>query len=205
MEKIAHIHNIKKNPNNPLNYKFIALICTTYKIYSSLITKRLSDFMEEKNAFSNIQRGFRRDRPTFAKIWTLRNIIKHSIMNNKELDLCYIDIQKTYDSVEYWALNLILEKYGFNKNFRDIIHDICSNTTCNVILPYGLSENISISKRVRQGDLLSLVLFIMFLEPLMLQLKELNRGYDLDDGYYPISGGAYADDMVLHANTNKEL
>src|SRR5271163_5216861 len=126
-------------------------------------------------------------------------------MNDKEFHLCYIDIQKVYDSVEYWALDLILEKYNFNKNFRDIIHDICSNTTCNVILPYELSENISISKGVRQGDLLFLVLFIMFLEPLMLQLKESNRRYDLDDGHYPILGGAYADDMVLHANTNKEL
>ena len=161
--------------------------------------------MEEKNTFSNIQGGFRRDRPTFAKIWTLRNIIEHSIMNDKKLHLCYINIQKAYDSVEYWALDLILEKYGFNTNFRDIIHDICSNTTCNVILPYGLSENISISRGVRQGDPLSPVLFIMFLEPLMLQLEEFNQRYDLNDGYYPILGGVYADDMVLHANTNKEL
>jgi hypothetical protein len=45
----------------------------------------------------------------------------------------------------------------------------------------------------------------MFLEPLMLQLEELNRGYDLNDGHNPISGGVYADDMVLHTNTNQEL
>src|SRR5271163_2727880 len=32
------------------------------------------------------------------------------------------------------------------------------------------SENISLNRGVRQGDLLSLVLFIMFLESLMLQL-----------------------------------
>src|SRR5271163_4971274 len=126
-------------------------------------------------------------------------------MNDKELHLYYIDIQKAYDSVKYWALDFILEKYGFNKNFRDIIHDICSNTTYNVILPYKLSENISISRGVRQRDLLSPVLFIMFLKPLMLQLKEFNRGYDLNNRHYPISGGAYTDDMVLHANTNKEL
>jgi len=205
--KKSHIYTIHKkdNPNNPLNYRPIALICTTYKIYSSLITKRLSDFMEKNDAFSNIQGGFRRDRPTFAKIWTLKNIIEHSMMYNKEIHMCYIDIQKAYDSVEYWALDLILEKYGFNKNFRDIIHDICENTTCNVILPYGLSDNIKISRGVRQGDPLSPILFIMFLEPLMLQIEESNRGYDLNDGLSPIPGGAYADDMVLHANTNKEL
>ena len=68
--KKSHIYTIykKENPHNPLNYRPIALICTTYKIYSSLITKRLSDFLEQKEVLSNIQGGFRRDRPTFAKI-----------------------------------------------------------------------------------------------------------------------------------------
>ena len=205
--KKSHIYTIykKDNPNNPLNYRPIALMSTTYKIYSSLITKRLSDYMEEKEALSNMQGGFRRDRPTFAKIWTLRNIIEHSLMTNSELHLCYIDIQKAYDSVEYWALELVLEKYGFNKHFRDIIQDICKGTTCNVILPYGLSEEINISRGVRQGCPLSPMLFILFLEPLMLMLEETNRGYDLQNGLNPVPGGAYADDMVLHANTNEEL
>jgi hypothetical protein len=164
---------------NPLNYRPIALIYTTYKIYSSLITKRLSDFMEDNQAFSEIQGGFRRDRPTFAKIWTLRNIIDHSIIENKKLHVCYIDIQKAYDSVEYWALDLILEKYGFNKHFRNIINDICHNTMCNVILPYGLSEDINITREVRQGDPLSSILFLIFLEPLMLALEELGKGYNM--------------------------
>jgi hypothetical protein len=150
-----------------------------------------------------MQRGFRRDRPTFAKIWTLRNIIEHSIMNEKELYICYIDIQKAYDSVEFWALDLVLEKYGFNKKFRNIISEICLNTTCNVILPYRLSETIKISRGVRQGYPLSPILFILFLEPQ--QLKKTNRDYDLEDGKNPIPGRAYADDMVLHANKNHEL
>jgi hypothetical protein len=104
--------------------------------------------MENNQAFSEIQEGFKRDRLTFAKIWTLRNIIEHSIMKDKKLHVYYIDIQKAYDSVEYWALDLILEKYKFNKHFRDIINDMCHNTTCNVILSYGLSEDINITKEV---------------------------------------------------------
>ena len=54
--KKSNIYTIykKDNPNNPLNYRPIAFICTTYKIYSSLITKRLSDFIEENQAFSEI-------------------------------------------------------------------------------------------------------------------------------------------------------
>ena len=105
--------------------------------------------MEEKEVLSNMQGGFRRDRPTFAKIWTLRNIIEYSLMTNSELHLYYIDIQKAYDSVKYWAPELVLQKYGFNKHFRDIIQDICKGTTCNVILPYRLSKEININRGVR--------------------------------------------------------
>ncbi|HYJ01922.1 MAG TPA: reverse transcriptase domain-containing protein, partial [Nitrososphaeraceae archaeon] len=149
--KKSNIYTIYKkgNPNDSMNYRPIALLCTTYKIYSNLLTKRISTFMEDNNTLSNMQGGFRRDRPTFAKIWTLRNIIEHSIINNKEIHVCYIDIQKAYDSVEYWALNLILEKYDFNKKIRNIIQDICTDSTCNFILPYDLSDTINITRGVR--------------------------------------------------------
>ena len=60
--------------------------------------------------------------------------------------MCYIDIQKAYDSVEYWAMEMILEKYGFNKHFIDLIMNICKDYTCNVILPYGLSDDINITR-----------------------------------------------------------
>src|SRR5271169_1818914 len=102
--------------------------------------------MEDNQCLSEMQGGFRRDRPTFAKMWTLRNIIDHSLMEDKELHVCYIDIQKAYDSVEHWALDLVLEQYGFSNQFRKIISSICLNTKCNVILPYGLSEDINITR-----------------------------------------------------------
>jgi hypothetical protein len=194
----------KDNPNNPLNYRPIALLCTTYKLYSTIITGRLNNFMEENKCFSEMQGGFRRDRPTFAKMWTLRNIFEHAKKNDRELHACYIDIQKAYDSVEHWALDRVLEEYGFSQHFRDIITDICKDTTCNVILPHGLSDSIKITRGVRQGCPLSPVLFILFLEPMMLKLEGMKRGYKLDEGD-PIPGGAYADDMVLHAGTRIDL
>ena len=105
--------------------------------------------MKKKEAFSSIQRGFRKDRLTFTKILILRNIIKHSIINNKELHMYYIDIQKAYDSVEYWALDIILEKYRFSSKFISIIQDICTNAIYNVILLYSLLKDIKISRKVK--------------------------------------------------------
>ena len=81
--------------------------------------------------------------------------------------------------------------------------DICKNSTCNVILPYSLSEQINITRGVKQGCLLSLTLFIIFLEPLMLLIEDSNKEYEIDNRKIP--GGAYADDMVLHTNRNSDL
>eukprot|EP00026_Physarum_polycephalum_P007019 Phypoly_transcript_07072.p1 GENE.Phypoly_transcript_07072~~Phypoly_transcript_07072.p1 ORF type:complete len:213 (+),score=28.54 Phypoly_transcript_07072:962-1600(+) len=43
----------------------------------------IADFMEDNQAFS--ENKDRKDRSIFAKIWTLRNIIEHSIMQDKNL------------------------------------------------------------------------------------------------------------------------
>jgi hypothetical protein len=86
-----------------------------------------------------------------------------------------------------------LEKYRFSKYFREIIGDICHNTLCNVILLYRLSKDINIIRGVRQGDPLSMVLFLMILEPLILLLEKSGKGYDMNDGNAYIPASAYED------------
>jgi Reverse transcriptase (RNA-dependent DNA polymerase) len=149
--KTSKVYNIfkKENPNLPLNYRSITLLNTTYKIYSTILNNRLTNFMKINKLFSNMQGGFRQDRPTFAKIWVLRNIIEYAKINNQDLHVCYIDIQKAYDSVEYWVLDTVLQQYGFSQKFKNIISNICKNSKCNVILSYGLSKDIYISRGVK--------------------------------------------------------
>ena len=48
------------------------------------------------------------------------------------------------------------------------------------------------------------MLFIIFLDPQMLQLEESARRYDIDKKK-PTPRGAYANDMVLHTNTKRDI
>jgi hypothetical protein len=83
----------------------------------------------------------------------------------------YVILTFKYNSVEYWALDTILQQYRFSQKFRNIINNICKNSKYNVILPYRLSKDIYISREVKQECSLFLTLFIIFLEPLMLTLE----------------------------------
>ena len=86
--------------SDPMNYKPIALLNTSYKIFTSLLNYRFSRFLENTNSFSCMQGGFRIGRTTFTKIWTLINMFEDAKINKKPLHVCYIDVKKAYDSVE---------------------------------------------------------------------------------------------------------
>ena len=100
-ESLIYLIYKSDNPSNPLNYRPIALLNSFYKIYTALIAKRLSSFLEENEIFSNTQGGFREGKTTFHKIWILINIYQDAKINDKPLHVAFLDIKKAYDHVEH--------------------------------------------------------------------------------------------------------
>ena len=191
------------DPANPLNYRPIALLNIRYKVYNSLINSRLSNFLEKYNILSNIQGGFRKNKTTHHKIWTLINIIEHSMYLDKELHVCYIDVKKAYDHVEHWGIKQVMEMYGYDPHFINIIMSLYRSTKTQVITPYGLTDNINVTRGVRQGCPLSPTLFILFLDPVLLQIEEGKKRYQMD--HLNIPGLAFADDLALTNSYNRNL
>ena len=54
--------------SDPMNYRPIALLNTSYKIFTSLLNYRFSRLLENTKSFSCMQGGFRIGRTTFTKI-----------------------------------------------------------------------------------------------------------------------------------------
>ena len=55
------------NPYQPKNYRPITLMNIIYKVYISIINRRLTDILEKTNTLSNAQAGFRENRNTWQK------------------------------------------------------------------------------------------------------------------------------------------
>ena len=103
-EAIIHPLHKKGDRNNPDNYKGISLLNICIKLYSYIINKRLSKWVEEKDILGDIQAGFHKDHSTVDHIFTLFSMIKRYLLKNKKLYVAFIDFRKAFDLILYCKL-----------------------------------------------------------------------------------------------------
>ncbi|CAI5717557.1 unnamed protein product [Peronospora effusa] len=107
-----------------------------------------------------------------------------------------LDFAKSFDSVNWQALDLVLQHWGFRCNFRRWITTFFRGTLVQVLVNSSRSNFFSLGAGVRQGDPLSPGLFVLFIEPLLCYLRALN-----DDMAIKIHGTShhllgFADDIT---------
>ena len=74
------------------------------------------------------------------------------------------------------SLALVMEKMKFSKVFIDWILLFHKGATTRLLFSF-ISDPISILFSVRQGDCLAMILFIIYIEPLMMVLGKYIQGY----------------------------
>ena len=185
------------------NFRPIALLNSIYKIFGALMNKRLNLFINNKNLIHSHQSGFQKFRSTSTRIWTLISIIRHQRTNNKELKVLYLDIKKAYDSLEHWALKETLELIGFPKKFCSLIKNMYNGTSFSISTLSGDTNQIEITRGVKQGCPMSPTLFILFIEPLLSWLEEKNLGIAINDTIHTVGG--FADDLVITTETHENM
>ena len=60
----------------PLNYRGISLLCTSAKIYSSILNSRVMAYLENNNLLVEEQNGFRRNRACIDHVFSLASILQ---------------------------------------------------------------------------------------------------------------------------------
>ena len=88
------------DPRDPLQYRGITLAPSMYKLYCSIINKRLSVWIESNNKVVDEQNGFRKGRSTNDQISALTNIIETRQKRKLSTFAAFIDFKKAYDLVD---------------------------------------------------------------------------------------------------------
>lgn len=113
-----------------------------------------------------------------------------------------LDMSKTYDCVEWAFFEAMLMKLGFSAKWTNLLMGCVKSVSYSVPINGILGEEIVPFRGLRQGDPLSLYLFLICVEGLssLLQAFELNRGIQgvvVHGGGVRINHLLFADDCAI--------
>jgi len=165
---VSAIH--KKGPvEDAENYRPISLVCVAYKLFASLLLKRLQVAGAEDRLTAS-QFGFRRGRGTTDAIFAARRHLDLALaQRNGCTAMVALDWQKAFDAVNVQALIVGLRRFGVPRKILAILEHIYADRFFVVSDGAGTSSSSTRRQRsgISQGCPLSPFLFIMLMTVLM--------------------------------------
>ncbi|KAF1313879.1 Rxlr effector protein, partial [Globisporangium splendens] len=195
----------------PLDYRPITLLTTTYKLFAKVLTTRLQDILLW--IIGEAQQGFVRDRLMENAILIMQAALDKAYHNSAEgLDdapgIAMFDSMKAYDTLDRDFLYLVLRKFGFGRQFVDLVHRMHSDTTAQYLVNDEVSREWEVKLGIRQGCPLAPLLFIVAAEILALAVQQdphLEGIRVTRSGAEPHLISTFVDDSAVFLKQGKQL
>lgn len=181
----------------------ITLTPISYKLYCSVLNFRLTSWAESNDILSDNQNGFRKGRSTIDHATSLSNIIETRNFLRKSTFAAFIDFRRAFDGLDRGMMWSKLNEYGVCGRMLRAVKSLYTDVQCTVRVNRMHTEWFKVNNGVRQGCLLSPLLFNIYINDLLEKISAMGIGVKLDDDVIGIL--AYADDIVLLAETEDDL
>ena len=192
----------KGNLRQCKNYRTISLISHPSKVMLRVILNRLTQQAEE--LLAEEQAGFRAGRSTVEQIFNCRLIIEKHLQHQKDLYHNFIDFKKAFDRVWHEGLWHVLRSFGIEEGLVQLIQALYNSACSAVLINNQVGDYFRTTVGVRQGCLLSPILFNLYLENIMREALE-DFHTTISVGGRPICNLRFADDIDLLGGSNEEL
>ena len=189
------------------NFRPISLCNSVYKIITKIIIARIRPLLDK--LISSYQEAFVQGRKCVDNVIIAQELI-HTISRKKGnvgYMVIMIDLEKTYDQLEWSFIKEVLVVANFPPDLIQLIMSCVSTVSTSILFNRGVLDPFLPSRGIRQGDPLSPCLFILCMEML---------GRIIDDKctnnlWNPVKASAggpafshlfFADDLLLFAKAN---
>ena len=201
---IRPIYKNNGDPKSPENYRPITILSCFGKLFTAVLNKRLTNFLDQHDTIQENQAGFRAGYSTLDHIFTLNSLIEILKFKKTKLYCSFVDFSKAFDSVWRGGLWMKLLGNSINGKMFQVIHNLYQNIKSCVVYSGSQSSSFQSFCGVRQGENLSPVLFSLFLNDMENFLETHHcTGIDFDIEndqlllYLKIFVLLYADDTVI--------
>ncbi len=167
-----------KPKSDPGSYRPISLIPCLCKLFEKIVTNRIWRFLETNmiNFPCLQQQGFQKKLSCITAAFNLQETIFYNIERGSNVYVAFLDIQKAFDTVWHNGLLYKLYKLGIKGKLWQIIKHYYSNLKYCVKVNGVISNEIPVSRSVRQGGVISTFFYLVFIDELLRELESSSFG-----------------------------
>lgn len=201
---------ICKDPQGDLhsmrNWRPIAVCHTVYRLYTTVMARRVTKWASEEKIISSEQKGFMPAEGVFEHIFMLDETVADAKMSKKSLWVTWLDIRNAFGSVRPDCILQVLEHFRAPAYMLEVVADLYRSGSFSLRGGDGASVEVATEKGVRQGCPLSGILFNIVLEVLLRGIQDSTDGYNMGwkRGRF-MQCLAYADDVCILTSTRKQM
>ena len=196
---LSTLHSIPKDCRAYIcdsdNYRGIALSSCMTKIYDLVILKKYS----RELSTSDMQYAFKKKLGTSMCTLVLKEVMSYFKRNKTNVYLGLIDASKAFDRVRHDKLFMLLIERKLPAVVLRLLLDSYRRQQLRTCWNDCCSENFDTFNGIKQGSILSPVLFTVYMDALLLKLEASGIGCTIGRHYF--GALSYADDLTVLSPT----
>jgi hypothetical protein len=189
------IKNKRKSKNDSDNYRAIALSSCLGKLFDWVILLNNQDALST----SEMQFGFKAEHSTTMCTFVMNDTIHYYNDGGSNVHAVFLDASKAFDKVHYVKLFRLLLSKGMCPTVARLLLNLYTSQGIRVKWDSHVTDLFSTMNGVKQGGVLSPILFTVYMDVLLSRLRASGLGCYV--GHTFMGSVAYADDVCILAPT----
>jgi hypothetical protein len=184
-----------KDKHNKDDHRTITLLPMVSKLYEMAMMGRAEDWFMSK--LDTMQGAGRKGLSSLHTSLVLRESVAYNVERGSNVHVVLLDTRKAFDTVWQDGLFYQLHLMGMDKGLWKSLRNLYTDFQCAVRVGGAVSRWFRVTQGVHQGGVMSMHLYIMFINPLLVALRKLNVGCHVHGVY--CASPCSADDLALIA------
>jgi ribonuclease HI len=180
------------------------------RLFNKILASRLGALLVQHNLIDNSQFAFLPEGGIHEPIDIVRACWEQAQTSSIDSGLkscftIFYDISKAYDTIRWDSITNALRRIGAGESFVTLVHNMHVGTrlAMRTNVKGNITPEVRMYKSIKQGCPLAPLLFVIVMDELHKQYKELGGGYKL--GKTMITSLGYCDDTTIFASDIKML